>query len=95
MQESDGHIQNASKERLAQAIVRKYRAEDRDAVRRICYDTGLMGHPIDPCFGCFELFSDYWMNYYTDYEPESAFVAELDGQVFQSPNIQILCGFIP
>jgi len=81
MRESDGHTQNVSKARLARAVVRKYRLEDRDAVRRICYDTGLMGHPIGPYFGCFELFADYWMNYYTDYEPESAFVAELDGQV--------------
>lgn len=61
--------------------IRKYRAEDRDAVRKICYDTGLMGDPIDPYFGCFALFADYWMNYYTDYEPESAFVAEADGEV--------------
>ena len=81
MRESDGHIEKAPKEELAKAVIRKYRPEDRDVVRRICYDTGLMGDPIDPYFGCFELFSDYWMNYYTDYEPESAFVAELGGQV--------------
>ena len=40
-----------------------------------------MGEPIDPYFGCMELFADYWMNYYTDYEPESAFVAEMDGKI--------------
>lgn len=62
-------------------IIRKYRPGDRAAVRQICYDTGLMGDPIDPYFGCFELFADYWMTYYTDYEPESAFVAEVDGEV--------------
>ena len=61
--------------------IRKFTAADRAAVRRICYDTGLMGESIDPYFGCFDLFADYWMNYYTDYEPESAFVAEADGQV--------------
>ena len=77
---------NASPERLpdedlSRALVRKYRPEDREAVREICYDTGLMGEPIDRFFGCSELFADYWMNYYTDHEPESAFVAELDGKV--------------
>ncbi|UCD56932.1 MAG: GNAT family N-acetyltransferase [Candidatus Hydrogenedentota bacterium] len=66
---------------LAGAIVRKYGPADRDVLRKICYDTGLLGDPIDPYFGCLDLFADYWMNYYTDYEPESAFVAELDGQV--------------
>ncbi len=70
-----------SKEQLAGAIVRKYRPEDRALVRKICYEAGLMGDSIDPYFGCLELFADYWMNYYTDQEPESAFVAELDGRV--------------
>jgi GNAT superfamily N-acetyltransferase len=62
-------------------VIRKYRRQDRAAVRKICYDTGLMGEPIDPYFGSLELFADYWMMYYTDYEPESAFVAEVDGKV--------------
>ncbi len=66
---------------LARALIRKYRPEDREAIRKICYDTGLMGEPINRFFGCFDLFADYWMNYYTDHEPESAFVAELDGKV--------------
>jgi GNAT superfamily N-acetyltransferase len=70
-----------SKRRLAQATVRKYRPGDRDALRIICYETGLMGDPIEPHFGCLELFADYWMNYYTDHEPESAFIAELDGEI--------------
>ena len=70
-----------SDKRLDKAIVRKYRPEDRAALRKICYETGLMGDPIGPHFGCEELFGDYWMSYYTDCEPESAFTAELDGQV--------------
>jgi GNAT superfamily N-acetyltransferase len=68
-------------ESASQATIRKYKSEDREALRKICYDTGLMGEPIDPYFGCMELFADYWMNYYTDYEPESAFVAEIDGKI--------------
>lgn len=77
----DGQITVTQKEGKAQAIIRKYKPEDRDAVRKICYDTGLMGDPIDPYFGCLDLYADYWMNYYTDHEPESAFVAELNGEV--------------
>ena len=70
-----------SKEQLEAAVVRKYSPEDRSAVRTICYDTGLIGDPIDPYFGCFDLFADIWTTYYTDYEPESCFTAELDGKV--------------
>ena len=70
-----------SKEKLAKAVIRKYKPEDRTIVRMICYNTGLMGKSIDPYFGCLDLFADYWMNYYTECEPESAYVAELDGRV--------------
>jgi len=62
-------------------IVRKYRPEDREAVRRICCDTGLLGRPIDPVFQDRELFADYLTSYYTDAEPESSFVLELNGRV--------------
>ena len=71
---------NQWKEKLAGAVIRKNRPEDRTVLRKICYDTGLMGDSIDPYFGCLDLFADYWMNYYTDYEPESAFVAAVDGR---------------
>ena len=70
-----------SRDELSRARMRKYRSEDRGAVRKLCYDTGLMGDPIDPYFGCMDLFADYWMNYYTDYEPESAFVVEVSGKI--------------
>ncbi|RJP15630.1 MAG: GNAT family N-acetyltransferase [Candidatus Abyssobacteria bacterium SURF_5] len=62
-------------------LIRKYVPDDRAAVRSICYETGLMGDSMEPYFGCRDLFADYWMNYYTDFEPESAFVAEADGAV--------------
>lgn len=81
MRDSSGHLTQELKEEPAKATIRKYRVGDRDTIRKICYDTGMMGHPVDPYFGCLELFADYWMNYYTDYEPESAFVAEIGGQV--------------
>ena len=62
-------------------VIRPYRPEDREAVRAICADTGFLGKPIDPVFEDRELFADYLTRYYTDKEPESTFVCELDGVV--------------
>jgi ribosomal protein S18 acetylase RimI-like enzyme len=61
--------------------IRKYRATDRANVRRLCCDTGFLGNPIDPVFEDRELFADFLTAYYTDWEPESAFVLEVDGDV--------------
>jgi hypothetical protein len=62
-------------------VIRPYRAADRDALRAICADTGFLGQPIDPVFEDRELFADYLTSYYTDAEPESTFVCELNGEV--------------
>ncbi len=56
--------------------VRPYAPTDRSAVRAICADTGFMGNPIDEIFEDREVFADFFTRYYTDYEPESALVAE-------------------
>jgi ribosomal protein S18 acetylase RimI-like enzyme len=61
--------------------VRFYEPRDRAAVRRICADTGFLSNPIDPLFEDRELFADYLTRYYTDYEPESTLVCELDGEI--------------
>lgn len=61
--------------------IRKYQVADRETVRRICCDTGFLGHAIDPVFQDRELFADFLTAYYTDVEPESLFVLELDGHV--------------
>jgi ribosomal protein S18 acetylase RimI-like enzyme len=61
--------------------IRKFRPEDRDSVRRLCCDTGFLGDPIDPVFEDRRLFADFLTAYYTDWEPESAFVIEVDGNV--------------
>jgi ribosomal protein S18 acetylase RimI-like enzyme len=61
--------------------VRPYRPEDRPILRAICADTGFLGQPIDPAFEDRELFADYLTSYYTDVEPESTFVCEIDGKV--------------
>jgi hypothetical protein len=62
-------------------VIRPYRPGDRTAVRAICADTGFLGQPIDPVFEDRELFADYLTSYYTDAEPESTFVCEIDGEV--------------
>lgn len=56
--------------------VRPYQPADREAVRRICADTGFMGDPIDSIFADREVFADFFTRYYTDYEPDCALVAE-------------------
>ena len=62
-------------------LVRRYRPEDREAIRTICADTGFLGKPIDPVFEDRELFADYLTSYYTDAEPESIFVSVIEDQV--------------
>lgn len=61
--------------------LRKYRPSDRATVRRLCCETGFLGNPIDPVFEDRELFADFLTGYYTDWEPESAFVLEVNGEV--------------
>ncbi len=45
-------------------MVRPYRPEDRDTIRKICADTGWLGRPIDPIFQDRELFADFLTIYY-------------------------------
>src|SRR5580692_3390766 len=61
--------------------VRNYHQSDRESVRALCCDTGFLGNPIDPVFEDRRLFADFLTGYYTDWEPESAFVIEVDGEV--------------
>ncbi len=61
--------------------IRSFRSSDREAVRRLCCQTGFLGEPIDPVYQDHELFADFLTTYYTDHEPESSFVLEVDGQI--------------
>ena len=61
--------------------IRSYRSTDRDAVRRLCCQTGFLGEPIDPVYEDRQLFADFLTAYYTDWEPESSFVLETDGEI--------------
>src|SRR5919108_5903995 len=62
-------------------LIRGYRRSDRDAVRKLCCETGFLGEPIDPVYEDRELFADFLTTYYTDHEPESSFVLEMDGEI--------------
>ncbi|MBA2241628.1 MAG: GNAT family acetyltransferase [Chthoniobacterales bacterium] len=62
-------------------IIRPYRESDREAVRNLCCRTGFLGKPIDPIYEDRELFADFLTTYYTDHEPESSFVLEIDGEL--------------
>lgn len=61
--------------------IRSYRREDREAVRKLCCDTGFLGSPIDPVYEDRQLFADFLTTYYTDHEPESSFVIECEGEI--------------
>jgi hypothetical protein len=61
--------------------IRSYQPSDREAVRRLCCQTGFLGEPIDPVYEDRELFADFLTTYYTDHEPESSFVIERDGEL--------------
>ncbi|MEO6846214.1 MAG: GNAT family acetyltransferase [Chthoniobacterales bacterium] len=61
--------------------IRPYEPRDREVVRRLCCETGFLGKAIDVVFEDRELFADYLTTYYTDFEPESCFVMEVDGVI--------------
>ena len=61
--------------------LRPFHSADRARVRELCCETGCLGHPIDPVFEDRALFADYLTAYYTDWEPESAFVLLVNGDI--------------
>jgi len=72
---------SAGRATRVQATVRSYRVGDREEVREICRRTAFRNLGYQAVFEDGELFADYWTRYYTDFEPESAWVAEQDGRV--------------
>ena len=62
-------------------IIRSYRRSDREAVRKLCCETGFLGEPIDPVYEDRQLFADFLTTYYTEWEPESSFVIESKGEI--------------
>ena len=61
--------------------VRPFEPKDRGAVREICCDTADRGEPVENFFDDRELVADLVTRYYTDFEPQSSWVAECDGNV--------------
>jgi hypothetical protein len=65
----------------SQISIRGYQPADRAAVRELCCRTGFLGNAIDPVYQDRELFADFLTTWYTDHEPESSFVIEIDGEI--------------
>lgn len=61
--------------------IRLYQDSDRDRLRYICCEVANRGARIDGYFPDESLTADVLIGYYTDYEPSSILVAEVDGVV--------------
>ena len=61
--------------------VRLYRPTDRNDVHRLAADTAFFGQPVEAFLPDRQLFSDYFMAYYTDEEPEHLWVADVNGRL--------------
>ncbi|MBI4706602.1 MAG: GNAT family N-acetyltransferase [Candidatus Omnitrophica bacterium] len=66
---------------MEEAVIRHYQKPDRDSVRKISWDTAFMGEPAGIFFEGQDVLADFLTRYFTDYEPESCFVAESGGKV--------------
>ncbi len=62
-------------------MIRRYSCKDREAVRQIAFDTALMGRSAELFFDGPEFLKDAITLYFTDYEPENLWVAEIDAAV--------------
>ncbi|MCX5714505.1 MAG: GNAT family N-acetyltransferase [Candidatus Omnitrophica bacterium] len=69
------------KNNVTEISVRPYQEIDREAVRKIFCDTAFMGQPMELFFDDRQIMGDLLTLYYTDYEPESLFVAECAGRI--------------
>jgi len=62
-------------------IIRPYKKEDRQSLRDLCCDVANRGQPIEDLLPDREVAADLLSKYYTDYEPESSFIALSDGKL--------------
>ena len=60
---------------------RPYKTEDRSALRSLCCDVADCGDPIENFFTDRDVAADLLTKYYTDYEPQSTFVALCDNRI--------------
>ncbi len=61
--------------------IRKFKVQDRKAVRDIAWETAFIGESAEVFFWGKEVLADFLTLYFTDYEPDSCFVAESQFQV--------------
>lgn len=66
---------------MEEAIIRRYQKGDRKFVRDIAWETAFIGKPANEFFDDKEILASFLTQYFTDYEPESCFVAESNGEV--------------
>lgn len=66
---------------MNEVIVRPFRSDDRLGVRQIAWETAFLGDSGACFFNDEEILCDFLTLYFTDYEPESCFVAEHAGKV--------------
>lgn len=75
-------------------IIRPFRREDRERVRRISCETAFLGGNRKAIFKDDEVLADVLTMYFTDYEPESCFVAssgqDVAGYVIGSKSIKAM-----
>lgn len=62
-------------------IIRPFENKDRQSLKTICCDVADKGRPIEGFFPDRDFAADVLTTYYTDYEPQSTFVADLNGKV--------------
>jgi len=56
-------------------IIRQYKKDDRSSIRDIAWDTAFIGKSANIFFDGEEILTDFLTKYFTDYEPDSCFVA--------------------
>jgi len=61
-------------------FIRHYRKEDRASIERVNFETGFLGQSMNKLISSPKLWS-WGIKHYLDYEPESIFVLEENGQV--------------
>jgi ribosomal protein S18 acetylase RimI-like enzyme len=61
--------------------IREYLKSDRETVRGISCDTAFLGEPAENFFLGRDFIADFLTAYYTDYEPQSCFIAEVNGKI--------------
>ena len=60
---------------MEELIIRKFKAEDREPVRDIAWETAFIGEPADAFFSGKDILADFLTLYFTDHEPDACFVA--------------------